>query len=239
VFGLKRCEASTPWTTEEEALIRAGVEARERWRRIAEGLPGRTVGAVRLRGRGLGLRLRETKKVAEAVFTPWTAAEDDAIRAGVAAGEDPAEIAGRLPGRHGRMTRTRALQLGLKCGALVSPRWKAAEDEAVRSGVAAGESDVQMAVRLPGRSLCAIAGRKQQLEPTYKWWTKEEDAVLRGSLESGKSWGQIAEQLPGRTRDAVKRRGEGMRRNEQKGLGLEGGVQGEASPRGDDDPASA
>jgi hypothetical protein len=136
------------------------------------------------------------------------------------------------------MTRTRAIQLGLKCRDNVGCRWTAAEDEALRAGVAAGESEAEMAVRLPGRSLRAIACRKQQLEPAYTCWTKEEDAVLRQSLESGKSWGEIAEQLPGRTKNAVKDRGGGMRRTEQKGLRLEGGARDEESPRGDGDLVS-
>jgi hypothetical protein len=193
--GVKR------WTADEDAAIRDGFEAGKGWREIAEGLPGRTMGATAERGHRLGLRRQE----------PWTADEDAAIRAGIEAGESWKTIADRLPGRNGDVVRHRARRLGLeRTEKQVYIAWTEAEDAEIRAGVAAGETNAQIAERLPGRTVDAVTHRRVRMEDpprVQERWTEAEDAALREGFGSGKSWKEIAEGLPGRTKSAVAARG--------------------------------
>jgi hypothetical protein len=195
------------WTEEEDAKIRKGVEAGQRWRKIAEGLPGRTTAATAGRGCKLGLNSGRWKQ-----RKPWRADEEATVRACVAAGEKWRAIAGKLPGRDENEVRYCATRLGLE-----SPRervpWTEAEDEEIRGGAAAGESCVEIAARLPGRTLAAVKKRRSELGPkegegrVTERWTEAEDAALREGFASGKQWKEIAKALPTRTESAVRTRG--------------------------------
>jgi hypothetical protein len=203
--------AGRPWMPDEDAAIRAGVEAGKLWREISDGLPGRTVVATQRRGSRLGLKQREAG-------VPWTADEDAMLRAGVEAGESWKSIAGKLPRRTGEMARHRAGQLRIeRREKRVVVAWTAAEDEEVRAGVAAGETTAKIAGRLPGRTLVAVEIRRAALKEgerrVLERWTEREDAALREGFASGKSWKEIAKAFPARTENAVRARGIG-------GLGL-------------------
>jgi hypothetical protein len=59
MLGLRSREAGAPWTAEEDATLRAGVEAEESWKTISERLPGRSGEMARLRASGLGMERAE------------------------------------------------------------------------------------------------------------------------------------------------------------------------------------
>jgi hypothetical protein len=194
------------WTADEEAVIRAGVEAGKSWREIAEGLPGRTFSATKHRGEEvLGLKLREAG-------AEWTADEDATLRAGVEAGEPWETIAETLPGRTAHASRDRASRLGIeRREKQVHVAWTEGEDEEIRAGVAAGQTTKEIATRLPGRTADAVEARRTRLlkseRPVVERWTEGEDAALREGFASGKSWKEIARDFPGRTQRAVETRG--------------------------------
>jgi hypothetical protein len=89
--------------------------------------------------------------------------------------------------------------------------WTEAEDEEIRVSVAAGETIQELANRVPGHTLDAVALRRLRLVgsklPVGELWTEAEDMALREGFASGKKWKEIAEGLPGRTRKAVETRG--------------------------------
>jgi hypothetical protein len=119
---------------EEEAALRAGVEAGERWKTIAEKLPGRSGEAAQFHARWLGIERSEKQ-----VHVAWTEAEDEEIRAGVAVGENTAESAKRLPGR--TLVAVQARRVGLREGERrVREHWTEAEDAALREGFASGKT---------------------------------------------------------------------------------------------------
>jgi hypothetical protein len=198
-LGLKHREA---WTSDEEAAIRAGFEAGKTWREIAESLPGRTFFATRHRGEKLGMKHHER----------WTADEDATLRAGVEVGESWEAIAEKLPGRNGDMVMERARRLKIaRSEKQLRVAWTEAEDEEVRTGVAAGETTEEIAKRLPRRTLDAVEHRRTRLlkgrRPVAERWTEGEDAALREGFASGKCWKEIAKDFPSRTQWAVKTRG--------------------------------
>jgi hypothetical protein len=194
-----------PWTSDEDAAIRAGFEGGKSWKEISGGIPGRTWIAARNRGVKLGLKLREAG-------IPWTADEDARLRAGVEAGESWNTIAGELPGRNGVMAKERARRLKIERGEKqVQVAWTEAEDAEIRAGVAAGETTKEIATKLPGRTLSAVEARTSRLREdggVRERWTEAEDAALREGFASGKSWKEIAKDFPGRTQEAVKKRGQ-------------------------------
>jgi hypothetical protein len=206
-LGLKHGEAGVAWMADEDATLRAGLEAGEPWKTIAEKLPGRNQDMAKGRARWLGIE-RSEKRVSVA----WTEAEDAEIRAGVEGGESWKSIAEKLPGRDGNMVRHRAERLGIeRSEKQVHVAWTEAEDEEIRAGVAAGEMTKAIAKRLPGRTLPAVESRRAALRegerPVVERWTEAEDAALREGFASGKSWREIAEGLPGRTMKAAQTRG--------------------------------
>jgi hypothetical protein len=152
-LGLKHCEAGVPWRADEDATLRAGVEAGESWETIAGKLPGRTADASENRAQRLKLERREKK-----VFVSWTEAEDEEIRAGVAAGERNAQIAERLPGRTLDAVESRRTKL-LKGQRSVAERWTEAEDAALREGFESGKTWREIAEGLPNRTMLAAQSR--------------------------------------------------------------------------------
>jgi hypothetical protein len=193
--------ARRPWTSDEDAAIRAGVEAGRSWKEISDGLPGRTFLATQGRGQRLGLKLHKA----------WTSDEEAAIRAGCEAGKTWKEISEGLPGRTAFATKARGRILGLKHREAGVP-WTADEDAMLRAGVEAGESWKSIAEKLPGRTVYALTARAALLEiersekRVLVAWTGAEDAALREGFASGKSWKEIAKEFPGRTQDAVEMR---------------------------------
>ena len=92
-----------PWTTREEALLRRHYGTRAGADIAA--LLGRSVPAVRMRARDLGIAARAPR---------WTAAEDAVLRAEHARGRGyPARVAARL-GRSRRAVKQRRRRLGLE-----------------------------------------------------------------------------------------------------------------------------
>jgi hypothetical protein len=152
-LGLKHREGDNAWTADEDATLRAGVEAGEPWKTIAATLPGRTACASKDRAKMLGIERSEKQ-----VHVAWTEAEDAEIRAGVAAGEATAEIAKRLPGRTLRAVELRraALREGEPP---VAERWTEAEDAALREGFESRKSWKEIAEGVPGRTMNAVAAR--------------------------------------------------------------------------------
>jgi hypothetical protein len=149
-LGLKHGEAGVLWTAEEDAMLRAGVEAGESWKSIAERLPGRNGDMAKERAKRLGIERSEKK-----VLVAWTEAEDEEIRAGVAAGETTEEIAKRLPGRTLDAVRHRrkALRDSLgEQGESVREPWTEAENAALREGFASGKSWKEIAKDFPRRT---------------------------------------------------------------------------------------
>jgi hypothetical protein len=158
-LGLKHCEAGARWTADEEMRLRVGLEGGESWQAIAAGLPGRTAYGSEHRARQLGLERETPPMVVEA----WTEAEDEVIRAGVAAGEATNEIAKRLPGRTPSALASRRVVLGERPvteGELrVLQRWTDAEDAALRECFESGRSWREIAEKLPGRTMFAVKTR--------------------------------------------------------------------------------
>jgi hypothetical protein len=195
-LGLKHGEAGAPWTAAEDATLRAGVEAGEPWKTIAEKLPGRKWTMARDRAKVLGIERSEGR-----LHVAWTEAEDEEIRAGVEAGERWETIAEKLPGRKWTMARDRARWLGIeRSEKQVQIAWTEAEDEEIRAGIAAGETTEAIAKRLPGRTLNAVGIRRIRLgeggHRVVERWTEAEDAALREGFKSGKTWKDIAGGLP-------------------------------------------
>jgi hypothetical protein len=150
---LKHGEAGIPWTADEDATLRAGVEAGEGWETIAETLPGRTAAASRTRAAQLGIERSEKQ-----VHVAWTEAEDEELRAGAAAGETVQELAKRLPGRTPNAVAIRRFLLGGN-KLPVAERWTETEDTALREGFASGKKWKEIAEGLPGRTRKAVAAR--------------------------------------------------------------------------------
>jgi hypothetical protein len=205
-LGLKQREGFVPWTTDEDAAIRTGVEARRPWKEISDGIPGRTFSATKAHGERLGMKRLDR----------WTAEEDATLRAGVEAGEPWKTLAERLPSRTVQASRYRASQIGIeRSEKQVHVAWTEAEDEEIRAGVAAGETNEEIAKRLPGRTLDAVKHRRTALRDSLRGegesvtepWTEAENAALRKGFASGKSWKELAKDFPGRTKNAVKVRG--------------------------------
>jgi hypothetical protein len=111
---------------------------------------------VRHRARTLGIERSEKR-----VHVAWTEAEEEEIRAGVAAGETIEEIAKRLPGRTLRAVEDRraALREGERP---VVERWTGAEDAALREGFESGKTWKEIADGLPGRTRNAAQIRGNQ-----------------------------------------------------------------------------
>jgi hypothetical protein len=120
------------------------------WQTIVEKLPGRTAGGSGFHARQLGLK---TGKGDRRVVVAWTEAEDEEIRAGIAAGETSKAIAKKLPGRTVEAVVGRRKRLGK------SGRWTAAEDAALREGFASGKGWKEIAEDYPGRTDKAVAAR--------------------------------------------------------------------------------
>jgi hypothetical protein len=151
-LNLKRRQAGTRWTDAEKATLRAGVEARESWVRIAERLPGRSGGGTRNGAKRLGIE-RSKKQVSKA----WTEAEEETILAGVAAGKTSSEIAKDLPGR--TLDAVEKRRILLREGAPLSKPWTEAEDAALRASFASGKKWEEIAAELPGRRVRAVRTR--------------------------------------------------------------------------------
>jgi hypothetical protein len=153
------------WTEGEDGEVRAGIAAGLATAEIAKRLPGRTLGAVRVRRSAL-------REGACRVMERWTEAENEQVRAGVAASETTAEIAERVPGRtqdaveHRRAT--------LKLGRRVE-LWTETEDGLLRADFASGKTWREIAKR---RTMQAEAARginrlglKRHEEDASGMWT--------------------------------------------------------------------
>jgi hypothetical protein len=185
VLGLKQCEAGVPWAVDEDTTLRAGVDAGESWDTIAGKLPGRTALASKGRARLLGIEPRGKR-----VVVAWTEAEDEEVRAGMAAGETVKKIAERLPGRTLAAVKHRRTQLGNdQLG--VSERWTEEEDGALREGFKLGKTWKEISKAFPGtRESSAEARGSPRL-----FRGKEESSSSSSSttaVESESEWGSSA-----------------------------------------------
>jgi hypothetical protein len=188
VLGLKHREGGVPWTEEEDAALRASLEAEEPWKTVAEKLPGRTSERTRARARRLQVERSEKR-----VCLAWTEAEDEELRAGFEAGESWKTIAEeRLVGRSEDTTGWRGRTLGL--------RRASEKGRFVVAWTDAGGAEVVRARRR--RAEGPRVPRRGASEP----WTEAEDTVLREGFTAGKKWKEIGEALPGRTLKAMQAR---------------------------------
>jgi hypothetical protein len=112
--------------------------------------PGRTAEGSRHRATQLGWERK--------IRVAWTEAEDEEIRAGVAAGETIQELAKRLPSRTPDAVARQRLRL-VGCKLPVTERWTEAEDAALREGFASGKKWKEVAEGLPGRTMKAVIAR--------------------------------------------------------------------------------
>ncbi|EOD30457.1 hypothetical protein EMIHUDRAFT_232789 [Emiliania huxleyi CCMP1516] len=217
------------WTADDDALVKAGQEAGESWADIAKRLPGRSADSVKSRSKRLK-RQPDTSVKHEPVkreLVRWTAADDALVKAGQEAGESWVDIAKRLPGRSAESVKSRSNRLKRQPDTSVKHepvkrelvRWTAADDALVKAGQEAGESWVDIAKRLPGRSADSVKSRfdrlKRQPDTSVKHepvkrelvrWTAADDALLKAGQEAGESWVDIAKRLPGRSAESVKSR---------------------------------
>jgi hypothetical protein len=100
---------------------------------------------------------------------PWSQAEDDIVRVGVAAKATLAAISGRLDRRSADAVAWRIRRLGLgHTRRRIGPRcpsapWTAAEDARLARGLAAGRTLTQLKPEFPHRSRAALRHRAQSL----------------------------------------------------------------------------
>jgi len=187
---------SRPWTEREEQLVRAAAASNLPASALAVAL-GRTADEVR--------RRRSTLVGAVQAARPYSASDDDAIRAGWVAGHDLESLARELSRSPGAL-RLRARKLGLHAP---SPRrrWVPAEDAAVRDGYERGLTCGQIATELSGRTASAVAARAAKLGvATYaRVWSPNDDRDLRQLIREGLELEQIAQRLR-RTPEALRAR---------------------------------
>jgi hypothetical protein len=132
-------------------VIRAGLEAKESWQTTADELPGRSIQAAKQRA-------DRNRRRGKRVHVRWMAADDEVVRAGVAAGETSEKITERLPGRTLCAVQTRRVVLREGERRAVE-RWTEAEDAALRASFRSGKSWKEVAEGLPARTTMAIKKR--------------------------------------------------------------------------------
>ena len=102
-------------------------------------------------------------------------------------------------------------------------RWTKEEDQLLRECRSAGMPLMDIATQLPHRSVHACTKRTRPLldedseKPKGTRWTKEEDQLLREDDSAAMPWPDIAKHFPHRSLDALKRRIQRMRKQEQAG----------------------
>ena len=161
---------------------------------------------------------------------PWDGAEDQILRSGIAAGRSCGAIAGDLPGRTSKdvWLRIERLRAQDERGGAPGERkpWDGAEDQILRSGIAAGRSCGAIAGDLPGRTSDHVRTRIERLRAQderggapgeLKPWEGAEDQILRAGVAAGHSYAAIAGDLPGRTCSGVRTRIERLRAQDERG----------------------
>jgi hypothetical protein len=212
MLGLKPREQRRGWTVDEDEAIRGQVAEGRTWTQIAGQLAGRSAGAVKKRGRKLGLRPVDAGQVrpSEVRRVPadtWTVEEDAILRKAFDDGVSSwAAIAELLPGRGSAAVQSHATRhLGLKRRA-VATTWTGDEDAALRKAIDDGASSLSELVKLlPGRTRDAdqcrgrLLGLRVGPAASNPTWSAEEDAALRRMVGEGvHAWRDIAEALPAR-----------------------------------------
>jgi hypothetical protein len=184
------------WSEPQDALILAAARG---------GVPASAVAAAM----GIApdrVRRRRARLVGVRKAAPrYDATDDAAIVDALAAGADLHALSERL-GRSPEALRLRARKLGVH-----DPpgrrRWTAAEDEALRAGYRDGYSCQQIAERIGGRSVAAVAARARKLGlSTYgRCWSAGDDERLRILVQRRVGLDAAALTLV-RTPEAVRRR---------------------------------
>lgn len=106
VLGIEGAAYKARWTEEEDARLESLARHAFNWVEVADGMPGRTVDACRVRGRKLGLSVSKTPR-------KWTPEDDSVLRDHWAdASADVHELAHRF-GRSEKAVVQRAWKLGL------------------------------------------------------------------------------------------------------------------------------
>jgi hypothetical protein len=199
LIGLAPRRRPREWSARQDALLlasrRAGVPARV----VAERL-GLPLEAVRRRRRALAPTRAASRR--------WTRAEDERLRAWLAAGSSLGELARQL-GRSEGALRTRARERGLLPHAERRRRWTPFEDDLLRSGYESGltcqaiASELLAGKRTP--ESVSTRARKLGLATYARAWTADEDRALRQLGISGATVSKAAERLA-RTPEAIRRR---------------------------------
>jgi hypothetical protein len=158
---LHHLDRDVPWRPDEEATLRRSVEAGDSWASVSALLPGRTAIACKTRAQVLGISRGQRRK-SDRRANAWTPAEDEVIRAGIAAGETSSEIAERLPDRTLKAVEGRRFLVKGKAEPRVTNQWTQAEDSALREGFALGRRWKEIAEELPGRTAEAAATRARK-----------------------------------------------------------------------------
>ena len=167
------------WTAEEDdALARACETGAPPAAEVARML-GRARADVRARVRQLGLTWSRV-----GTGHRWAGIEDDVVRAGVAAGQKPSDIAAQLPRRSAAAVAVRIHALGL---AVHGRRWLPVDDYRLRLAVEAGDSIDRIAADLERtresiRHRCRDLGvgkpRPARDTHAYRPWTEQEERRL-------------------------------------------------------------
>lgn len=140
----------TPWTEEENHIIREGHKKNLTHRQIAEKLENRTPKAVQAQAGKLGLLANPS--------IPWTKEENDIIKYGYNNSCTLKEIASKLPGRTEKAVGMQAFKLGL-CHKDKKTVWSQEEVDVLIEGLQKGLSVAQISKKLPNRTKQAISMR--------------------------------------------------------------------------------
>ena len=181
--------AGAKWTPESDEMLAEACRSCTTWDAVAARVvDGRTVTACMKRAQRLGWGLGHART------TPWTADEDEAIRAQYPEhGSGWPGWAATLPGRRPTQIAMRAKELSVRNdGGCVSGRsWLPGEDETLaRLYKEHGPQWSGWARALPGRSHAAIQARAGKLGlARRRAWRDEQDAQLAALARGlGKMW---------------------------------------------------
>lgn len=155
------------WSTEEHEILAQGLAKGLTYAKIAQKLPGRSVGTCMTRA--FDHNLVSTKAA------PWTTEEEGILAQGLLKGLRHTEIAQKLPGRTAAACRIRASLRNLSCkpGLQKWTRnknpWTTEEDGILAQGLMKGLRHADIAQKLPGRTVraCSIRAQIKDLPRKY------------------------------------------------------------------------